>query len=76
MTYRGIVSNGVVVIDGDKLVDGTVVDVTPHGESRQPNGTFVNHPALGIWRDRTDLPQDSIQASKALRQKLMRRVDE
>jgi len=29
MTYRGIVSNGVVVLEGDKLSEGTVVEVTP-----------------------------------------------
>jgi hypothetical protein len=29
MTYRGIVSNGVVVLEGDKPGDGTVVEVTP-----------------------------------------------
>lgn len=29
MTYRGIVSNGVVVLDGPHLQNGTVVEVTP-----------------------------------------------
>ncbi len=29
MTYRGIVSNGVVVLDGPKPQNGTVVEVTP-----------------------------------------------
>ena len=29
MTYRGIVSNGVVVLEGAKPVNGTVVEVTP-----------------------------------------------
>jgi hypothetical protein len=29
MTYRGIVSNGVIVLERDKLADGTVVEVTP-----------------------------------------------
>jgi len=32
MTYRGIVSNGVVVLDGEKPRDGTVVEVTPVNE--------------------------------------------
>ena len=31
MTYRGIVQNGVVVIDGQKPAEGTVVEVTPDG---------------------------------------------
>ena len=29
MTYRGIVSNGVVVLEGPKPVEGTLVEVTP-----------------------------------------------
>ncbi len=29
MTYRGIVSNGVVVLDGAKPDNGTLVEVTP-----------------------------------------------
>lgn len=28
MTYRGIVSNGVVVLNGEKPVEGTLVEVT------------------------------------------------
>lgn len=33
------------------------------------------HPALGIWKDRTDLPQDPVEASKMLRERMMRRPD-
>jgi hypothetical protein len=33
------------------------------------------HPALGIWKDRTDLPDDSIEASNLLRERMMRRSD-
>jgi len=33
------------------------------------------HPSLGIWRDRTDLPEDSIEASKVLRERLVFRAD-
>jgi hypothetical protein len=33
------------------------------------------HPALGIWKDRVDLPEDSIDASNQLRQRMMRRND-
>ena len=29
MTYRGIVSKGVVVLESDQLSDGTIVEVTP-----------------------------------------------
>lgn len=33
MTYRGIVSNGVVVLEGEKPAEGTIVDVTPRALS-------------------------------------------
>lgn len=72
MTYRGIVSNGVVVIEGEKPADGTVVEVTTVDASRD----LANHPAIGIWKDRSDLPQDPVEASKVLRQRLMQRSDE
>jgi hypothetical protein len=29
MTYRGIVSNGVIVLEGETLSEGTAVEVTP-----------------------------------------------
>jgi hypothetical protein len=76
MTYRGIVSNGVVVLEGDKPDNGTIVEVTPVQEARPRVGKVAGHPALGMWKDRDDLPDDSVEASKALRQKLMRRADE
>ena len=33
------------------------------------------HPALGIWKDRADLPEDSVEASKLLRQRMMKPAD-
>jgi hypothetical protein len=33
------------------------------------------HPALGIWKDRTDLPADPVEASAVLRDRMMRRTD-
>lgn len=36
---------------------------------------IATHPALGIWKDRTDLPQDPALASERLREHLMRRAD-
>jgi len=33
------------------------------------------HPALGIWKDRADLPDDSIEASNLLRERMMHRSD-
>ena len=64
---------GVVVLEGDKPADGTVVDVIPAANSNLP---IARHPALGIWKDRDDLPDDSVEASKILRERLMRRSDE
>ncbi len=76
MTYRGVMSNGVVVLEGEKPANGTVVEVTPVPTPAATAGNPAKHPAVGIWRDRNDLPEDSVEASKALRQKLMRRADE
>ena len=78
MTYRGRMDHGVVVLEGEKPADGTLVEVTP---VRQPTPTTAGpgvaaHAALGMWKDRTDLPDDPVEASKVLRQKLMRRDDE
>lgn len=76
MTYRGVVSNGVVVLEGDKPCDGTIVNVTPVPTS-SPKPTFsASHPAIGIWKDRTDLPADPVEASKLLREQLMSRPSE
>jgi hypothetical protein len=76
MTYRGIENNGVVVHEGEKPLDGTVVGVTALDQSLPHEVNLPDHPAIGIWKDRTDLPDDAVQASKVLRQRLMRRADE
>lgn len=76
MTYRGIVSNGVVVLEGEKPRDGTMVEVTPVGVNGSGAGDVSDHPAIGIWKDRDDLPADAVEASKVLRQRMMRRADE
>ena len=80
MTYRGVVSNGVVVLEGDKPAEGTVVEVTPVVPSapkptppQQRIESLADLPAFGMWRDRTDLPQDSAEASDELRRRMMRR---
>lgn len=49
-----------------------LVNATPATEPAQP---IVSHPALGMWKDRTDLPGDSVEASKTLRERMMRRTD-
>jgi hypothetical protein len=76
MTYRGIVSNGVVVLEGQRPSEGTVVDVTPVADATSEAGSLANDPAVGMWKDRRDLPDDPVQASKVLRQRLMRRADD
>jgi hypothetical protein len=76
MTYRGIVNNGVVVLEEGSPEEGTVVEVTPVDVAAQARGGLADHPAVGMWKDRTDLPADAVEASKLLRERLMRRVDE
>jgi hypothetical protein len=76
MTYRGVVSNGVVVLEGEKPADGTVVEVTPLPVVSAASADVAAHPAIGAWKDRTDLPADPVEASKVLRQRLMRRPNE
>ena len=48
--------------------------VAPARDSAQIKPVAV-HPALGIWKDRADLPDDSIEASNLLRESMMRRRD-
>jgi hypothetical protein len=79
MTYRGIVSNGVVVLEGEKPPEGTVVEITPvtgAGSVASDAGVedLANLPAFGMWRDRTDLPPDSAEASRVLRERAERRA--
>ena len=45
--------------------------VEPAGDRRKLK-PVAGHPALGIWKDRTDLPDDSIEASNLLRQRMLR----
>jgi hypothetical protein len=71
MTYRGVVINGVVVIDGEKPADGTAVEVTPVPQEIK---SLADLPAFGMWRDRTDLPQDGAEAAAELRRRAERRA--
>jgi hypothetical protein len=68
--------HGVVVLEGDKPADGTWVEVTPTPDPSAAPESIADHPALGIWKDRTDLAEDSVEASKALRERLMHRTDD
>jgi hypothetical protein len=78
MTYRGTVRSGVVVLEGGSPPDGTVVTVIPAAESPSQvvGGMPADHPALGLWKDRVDLPDDAAEASGVLRARMMRRADE
>lgn len=76
MTYRGIVSKGVVVLEGPAPVEGTVVEVTPLEAAPAQGSGLADHPAIGMWKNRTDLPNDPVEASTVLRERLMRRADE
>ncbi|MCH8967019.1 MAG: hypothetical protein IID43_05030 [Planctomycetes bacterium] len=70
MTYRGIVQDGVIVLDGGaKLADGTAVQIQALDENGK---SLLCHPALGIWRERADL-SDSSEASRRLRRQLEKR---
>lgn len=70
MTYRGIVKNGVIVLDDDApLPDGTVVEVAPLDSNAR---SLAEHPAFGIWRLREDMG-DPVEASRRLREELERR---
>lgn len=42
MTYRGIVTNGVVVLEGEKPADGTLVDVMPRELPRAASSWIVS----------------------------------
>lgn len=71
MTYRGVVINGVVVIDGEKPAEGTVVEVMPVPPEIK---SLADLPAFGMWRDRTDLPQDGAEAAAELRRRAEQRA--
>jgi hypothetical protein len=50
-----------------------LVDSPPRGVAGDP---IAAHPALGIWKDRADLPADPVEASAVLRDRMMRRADQ
>lgn len=70
MTYRGIVQNGVIVLDGGaKLADGTAVEIQALDENGK---SLLGHPALGIWREREDMSHPA-EASRRLRKQVEER---
>ncbi len=70
--YRGKVKDGVVVVDGPVLPDGTIVKVIPVDDGDVRLGS---QPAFGIWRDRDDLG-DSEDAARKLRDQTSKRPDD
>jgi hypothetical protein len=72
MSYRGHVQGNVVVLEGETPRDGTPVIVTPV----ENPAALTSHPAFGIWKDRTDLPDDAVAASRLLRERLHGRSPE
>jgi len=72
--YRGKVSHGVVVLEGKPLSDGTIVQVIPLEPADAPS--LATHPAVGIWKNRTDLAEDAAEAKRQLGRKLMGQLDE
>ena len=82
MTYRGRVSGGVVQFEGEAPAEGIAVEVVPAiddesggGGEGGGGGDPATHPAVGLWRDRTDLPEDAGEASGVLRERMMGRAD-
>lgn len=69
LEYRGKVKDGVIVVDGPVLPDGTVVRVIPLDDG---NVLLGSQPAFGIWRDRDDLG-DSENAARLLRDQTSKR---
>ena len=53
-----------VVLQGDKPADGTSVYVLPIPVAEVSPRSITDHAAIGIWKDRTDLPDDPANASK------------
>ena len=70
MTYTGVMSNGVVVIEGSVPPDGTRVEVKPLTSDAKD----AELPGFGIWKDRADMA-DSVHAARELRGCSERRND-
>ena len=76
MVYRGKVNAGVVVLEGEPPRDGTVVEVIPVNDAVPVPGSLAAHPAVGMWKDRADLPSDPGEAAQVLGRRLMGQADE
>jgi hypothetical protein len=57
------------------LVQAKIRELVEPARAEAQKKQAAAHPALGIWKDRKDLPDDSIEASNVLRERMMRRTD-
>lgn len=55
-------------------VQARVKELVEPTRADAPVNAVAAHPALGIWKDRNDLPADSVEASAVLRDRMMRRT--
>lgn len=70
MSYRGIVKNGVIVLEaGAQLPDGTAAQVQPLADDGE---SLLRHSAMGIWRERADV-SDAAEASRRFRKQIEER---
>jgi len=56
-------------------VQAKVKELVDPARADAPANPAAAHPALGIWKDRTDLPADPVGASAVLRDRMMRRTE-
>jgi hypothetical protein len=52
-------------------VQAKLKELAESNSAATPIKPIAGHPALGIWKDRTDLPDDSNVASNLLRERMM-----
>lgn len=55
-------------------VQAKLSELVPAHNNDLPSGEVSNHPAIGVWKSRADLPDDSAEASDVLRKHLMQRT--
>lgn len=76
MTFRGIVKNGVIVLQSDaELPEGTSVRVTPSRGPSKKSGKAAKEkqlPGFGAWSHRKDI-KDGASFARKLRKNLLRR---
>ncbi len=56
-------------------VQARVKELVESNSASAQAAPVAGHPALCIWKDRTDLPDDPTEASKVLRERMMQRTE-